>query len=629
MPTNPWLLWRHSIQARFLLTFALVVVIAMTALGTALFLSQRQMTLNRYEQEARDLNGVLREKANTYSTLLARLAPQGILTHDYLLLEGFIEEFSADNDLVYAVILNRRSQPITHFLKKSGDYPDTADRARVEPRRFADILAKMRADPSLLIARRDVVYNGDTLGSVELGLSQTRVATHLEELKEIFRQRMHRIALLTGGVILVTLAVLILLSQRIFHRLVARPIQALGTDMERVRSGDLAVRARIDREDELGWLAHSFNTMATDLQDHVQKIEVQRRTYKETRDYLANILDNSADMIATTALDGSLVEFNSAAERILGFGRDEVVGKDPASFYCDPGVREQLHRTVSMGTPVQNAEIQLRRKDGGIIDVELTLSPLRNNAGNPIGTVCIGRDVTHAKAMRRDLIQAEKMATVGQVSAWIAHQIRNSLGRVLMSASALRPAHEESEARQQAHRSLTSAIAEMDRIVSDLLDYSRTLSLHPTTVDINVALHDMLDSLSSDGLSGQHRIERDFDEKLPAMKMDVFKMEQAFGNVLKNALQAMPEGGTLRVVTRHDRDRRQVTVSFHDTGTGIRPEDLPNVFRPFFTTKPGGTGLGLAITSRIVEAHGGRVTVDSAAARGTVFRFTLPEISAR
>ncbi len=629
MPTDTRLLWRQGIQARFLLAFALVVIIAMAALGTTLFLSQRQITLNRYEQEARDLNRVLQEKANAYSTLLARLAPQGILTHDYLLLEGYIEEFSADTDLAYAVILNRRSQPITHFLKKSGAYPGATDQARVEPRRFSEILAKVRADPSLLIARRDVIYNGEVLGHVELGLSQTKVATHLEELKEIFQQRMRRIALLTGGVILVTLAVLILLSQRIFHRLVARPIQALGTDMERVRSGDLGVRARIDREDELGWLAHSFNAMAADLQDHMQKIEVQRRTYKETSDYLANILDNSADMIATTALDGSVVEFNSAAERILGFRRDEVVGKDSSSFYCDPSVREQLYKTVSTGMPVQNAEIQLRRQDGGIINAELTLSPLRNNAGNPIGTVCIGRDITHAKAMRRDLIQAEKMATVGQVSAWIAHQIRNSLGRVLMSASALRPTHEESEARQQAHRSLTSAIAEMDRIVSDLLDYSRTLSLHPTTVDINVALNDMLDALSSEGLNGKHRIERIFDDKLPAVELDVFKMEQAFGNVLKNALQAMPDGGTLRIVTHHDRARRQVTVSFHDAGTGIRPDDLPNVFRPFFTTKPGGTGLGLAITSRIVEAHGGRMTVDSTEGQGTVFIFTLPESSTR
>jgi signal transduction histidine kinase len=139
----------------------------------------------------------------------------------------------------------------------------------------------------------------------------------------------------------------------------------------------------------------------------------------------------------------------------------------------------------------------------------------------------------------------------------------------------------------------------------------------------------MLDALSSEGLNGQHRIERIFDDKLPPLMLDVFKMEQAFNNVLKNALQAMPEGGTLRIETHHDPERRQVLVSFRDTGTGIQPDDLPNVFRPFFTTKPGGTGLGLAISSRIVDAHGGRLSVMSTQGQGTEFTFMLPESSAR
>jgi two-component system sensor histidine kinase AtoS len=275
--------------------------------------------------------------------------------------------------------------------------------------------------------------------------------------------------------------------------------------------------------------------------------------------------------------------------------------------------------------PVQNAEMQLRRKDGGIIDVELTLSPLLNNEGEPIGTVCIGRDITHAKAMRRDLIQAEKMATVGQVSAWIAHQIRNSLGRILMSASALRPSADALASQQQAHRDLTFSIAEMDNIVSDLLDYSRTLSLHPTRANLNTVLNDLLDSLVSGGINGHHHIERAFDPNLPWVLVDVFKMEQALGNVLKNAMQAMPDQGTLRVETRRGPGERQVTVIVQDSGAGIARENRLNVFRPFFTTKPGGTGLGLAITSRIVETHGGHVMAESAEGRGATFTFVLPE----
>lgn len=399
-----------------------------------------------------------------------------------------------------------------------------------------------------------------------------------------------------GGGILIALVILILLSEVAFNRLVVRPIRALGADMACAQSGDLGARARVDREDEIGWLARSFNKMAYDLQDHVNKIEEQRLAHKKMHDYLASILDNTADIIATTALDGSIVEFNAAAERILGYRRDEVVDRASSSLYCDPRERERLYAVVQNGQAVQNAETRLRRKNGDMIDVELTLSPLRDSAGNLIGTVCIGRDITRAKAMRRDLIQAEKMASVGQVSAWIAHQIRNSLGRILMNADALRPGRQTAADAPRAHRDLTAAIGEMDRMVSDLLDYSKTLSLHTTRVDLNAALDDLLGTLP--------------------VQVGIFKMEQALGNVLKNALQAMPRGGTLRVETRRGPEARRVTVVIADSGAGIRGEDLPRVFRPFFTTKPGGTGLGLAIAARIAEGA------------GAAFTFVLPETSA-
>ncbi|BAV34051.1 histidine kinase [Sulfuricaulis limicola] len=629
MHSDRWIPRWHGIQARFLPVLATFVIVSMAALGITLYFNQRHITLNRFEQDTQNLRQVLQDKGNAYSTFLARIAPQGILAHDYLLLEGYTEELSADADVVYAVILNRGHRPITHFLKRS-DAPDgVVNRAGVKPEQFMESLAQARADTSLLIVRRDIDYNGTILGSVEVGLSREKIASTLAELKVSLEQELRRIAMLTGGEILIALVILILMSEMAFHRLVMRPIRALGTDMARVQAGNLGARTRVDREDEIGWLARGFNKMAADLQDHVHKIEEQRLAYKDMHDYLANILDNSADMIATTALDGSIVEFNAAAERILGYRRDEVVNRASSSLYCDPQERDRLYDSAQNGQVVQNAEIRLRCKNGEMIDAELTLSPLRDNAGNLIGTVCIGRDITRAKAMRRDLIQAEKMASVGQVSAWIAHQIRNSLGRILMVASAMQPGRDGTEEQQQTCRNLKSSIAGMDNIVSDLLDYSRTLSLHPTPADLNSVLDDLLASHADGGLNGHHRIERVFGPDLPLVRIDVFKMEQALGNVLKNAMQAMPGEGTLRVETRRGPGARQVTVMVQDSGPGIPPENLQKVFRPFFTTKPGGTGLGLAIASRIVEAHGGRVAVESAEGRGAAFIFILPEVPPR
>jgi PAS domain S-box-containing protein len=621
--------WRHGLRERFLPVLVVFVILSMAVLGTSLYFSQRQITLDRFEQDTRNLRQVLRDKGNAYSTFLARIAPQGILSHDYLLLEAYAEELSSDPDVVYAVILNRADKPITHFLKKHVAPREAATAVNVEPGEFTQSLARARADTGLLIVKREINYNEGTLGSVEVGLSQAKIAHSLDVLKADLDKELRHIATLTGSGILIALVVLILLSVREFNRLVARPIQALGAEMARVQAGDLGARAGIKRDDEIGWLAGSFNKMAADLQGHVDEIEQQRRVENETRDYLANILDNSADMICTTALDGSIVEFNAAAERVLGYRREEVVGGNSSIFYTDLEARQALYNLVLGGRPVQNTETRLRCKDGRLIDAELTISPLRDNAGALIGAVCIGRDVTQAKSLRQQLIQAEKMSTVGQVSAWIAHQIRNSLGRILLNASALRPDQDTTASRQQAHRDLTNTIAEMDRIVSDLLDYSRTLSLHPTRINLNSALGDLLASLSASGVNGHHNIERAFDPELPPIQIDVFKMEQALGNVLKNAIQAMPDRGTLRVETRRGPGERQVTVAIRDSGPGIPPENLRQVFRPFFTTKPGGTGLGLAIASRIVEAHGGSVSVESAAGRGTTFTFVLPETASR
>lgn len=622
--------WPQGLQARFVPVLGVFVAVSMAVLGVSVFFSQRQAMLDRFEQDTHSLRQALEDKGNTYSTFLARIAPQGILSHDYLLLENYVEELSADPDIVYAVILNRDHQPITHFLKGADSiHPASAVINVIKPEKFTRSLANARANKELTIARREITYNGTVLGNVEVGLSQTKIARSLEALKADLGWELRRIAALTGGGILIALAILILLSGRAFNRLVARPIRALAVQMARVQSGDFGARAAINREDEIGSLARSFNRMAEDLRNQVEKIDQQRRVEKETRDYLANILDNSADMIATTALDGSIVEFNAAAERTLGYRRDEVVGKNSSIFYCDAKAREFLYASVKDDKPVQNTETRLQCKDGRIIDAELTISPLRDNTGKLIGAVCIGRDITHAKAMRHDLIQAEKMATVGQISAWIAHQIRNSLGRLLMSASALRPEPDDETSRRQAHRNLTSSIAEMDNIVSDLLDYSRTLALHPTRVDLNAALEDLLTSLTHGGLNGRHGIERAFDPNLPPVHMDVFKMEQALGNVLKNAMQAMADTGTLRVATHRGPGERQITVAIRDNGPGISRENLHKIFRPFFTTKPGGTGLGLAIASRIVEAHGGKVTVESAEGQGTTFTVVLPETPIR
>jgi PAS domain S-box-containing protein len=617
---------RRSIRRRFLWALAAFVAISMALLGFSLTFLQRQLLSERLEKDTRDLAEVLTQKGHSYASFLARIAPQAILSYDYLLLEDYVEELAEDADIVYAVILSPEGHPLTHFLKANTD-AHRAHRERVAAQHFEAALTAARGTPGLLVVRRGISHDGANLGTVEVGLSPERIAAKVQELKRKQAGELRRVALLTGIAILFALGVLVWLVEAVFRRMVVRPVQALGAAMAAVPAGHLKARAPVMREDELGRLAGSFNEMADKLEDQLTRLEEQGRAYKETRDYLANILDNSADMIVTTALDGSIVEFNTAAERILGHRRSDVVGQRSDLLYCNTVERDGLYEAVQQGTAVQDAEIALKRSDGAPIEVQVTLSPLRDNAGRIIGTVCIGRDITQAKAMRHQLIQAEKLASVGQVASWIAHQIRNYLGRLLLDASALRPA-DTAEPSGRAYRDLTAAVQEMDHMVTDLLDYSRTLKLHLAPVKLAPCLEGLLASLVGAPPPGL-RVETDFAPDLPPVDADLFKLEQAFGNVIKNALEAMPEGGTLRVRTRAGPQPGQARVTFEDSGPGIPPEDLPQVLRPFFTTKPGGTGLGLAMVARIVEAHGGTVALESPAGRGTTVHIALPCATAK
>ena len=618
-----WIVQLYGIQARFVLMLVVFVMVSMTLLGVAMYANQRRIILERLERDTREFTQELSNKGNATVTFLARLAPPGILSYDYLLLEGYVEEMSVDPDIVYIVIFNAVGKPITHYLRPDNPYFLTRG-LNISPETYPSVLESTRHDQSLLIIQRNIEYDMAALGRVEVGLSREKIVQHTVELTSELGRELRNTAMFTGGAILFSLTVLILLIQRVFSRMVVQPLRSLGTHMARLQAGDLQTRAPVMREDEIGRLARSLNHMAVDLQVQLNKIEEQRRAYKETCDYLANILDHSEDVIATSALDDSIVEFNPAAERILGYTRAEIAGLSSAVLYCEPAEHDRLYATVHSGRAVQNEAVCMRRKDHSVVDMELTMSPLRDNTGKLVGAVCIGRDVTQARAMQRALIEGEKMVSIGQVSAWIAHQIRNSLSSILMAASSLSAGNGAKAADDNLHRGLTRSIAKLDHMVSDLLDYSRTLQLHLTPVNLSAILDDLLTPLTVGDQNPGLYIEREFSPHLPKIIADVFKLEHAFSNVLKNAMQAMPGGGRLRVEARPGPGPNSVTVVLADSGVGIAGSNLAQVFLPFFSTKSGGTGLGLAMTTRIIEAHGGSVRVESTLGQGTKFIFVLP-----
>ena len=238
------------------------------------------------------------------------------------------------------------------------------------------------------------------------------------------------------------------------------------------------------------------------------------------------------------------------------------------------------------------------------------------------------RMVETLKETQEQLVQKEKLASVGQLAAGVAHEINNPLGSVLLYADILRKETPEDDAQQQ--EDLEMIIREATRcktIVNDLLNFSRQNEVMAQETDLNELLEELAAEVSRQDLYEQVKIMSELDPSLPSIQADPLQLRQVFVNLMNNAAEAMPEGGKLTLRTRQGPSTGFVTVEVEDTGVGIAEENMKRIFTPFFTTKPigKGTGLGLAIIYGIVKMHRGQIGVQSEAGKGTKFTITLRE----
>jgi two-component system, chemotaxis family, CheB/CheR fusion protein len=349
---------------------------------------------------------------------------------------------------------------------------------------------------------------------------------------------------------------------------------------------------------------------------------------------LAAIVESSEDAIIGKDLDGIVTNWNTGAERMYGYCPQEIVGRH-ISMLTVPGDEEeieQIMRRLRRGERILNYETRRMRKNGEILQVALTISPIRNAAGEIIGASTIARDITKIKRAEHTLRMTEKLAATGRLAASIAHEINNPMASVtnLMYLLQHHPTLDEG-----ARQYVQLAQEELDRIthiVRQMLGFYREAE-SPVPVSLKEVLDNVLVLYARKLRNAHIEVERRYSYDSPVQAFPG-EVRQVFSNLLVNAIEAVGQRGKIvvRVQAGHDwshPERHGVRVTVADNGPGIDREDRRRVFEPFFTTKgERGTGLGLWVSEGIVRKHGGSIRVrstDRGARRGTSFSVFLPQ----
>jgi PAS domain S-box-containing protein len=348
---------------------------------------------------------------------------------------------------------------------------------------------------------------------------------------------------------------------------------------------------------------------------------------------LESIINDSVDVIFSLDNDGRFRSWNRAAERVFGWQAEEVLGK-PIKLLVPPErlaagelaqIESEIHRDGH-----SHLETVRVAKDGRVVPVEVSVSLLRDPQGNPIGRSAILRDITERRRLEEEKLRAERLAVIGTMSAKLAHEIRNPLSSITLNIDLVRDEVQTLSQNQPAAgaesrallQSLDTEVRRIQRVTEDYLKFARLPKPMPDRVQLNEILDQGLAFLDSLFTATNITVGKELDPALPVVNADEGQLWQAILNLIRNAIEAMPRGGTLTVRTEIRNDR--VVLTIRDTGKGMAEHERAQVFTPFFSTKVGGTGLGLPLTQQIINEHSGQIHCESVPEQGTTFIIELP-----
>lgn len=435
----------------------------------------------------------------------------------------------------------------------------------------------------------------------------------------------------TLTVILAAVLILLLMGL-LMSNLITRPIKRLVKETQNIVQGNIGQNIVIDSRDEIGSLAMSFNDMLSNLKSMMQQVletSGEAASFTEIREYVERFFDDIPGAIIAVDVTGKITTFNSTASVITGISNEAIEGENinrqiPVQISI---ITDLLKSSLEDGSVYIKHITKIKGLSGNDIPIIISISHQKDSGGRTIGVIAVFRRLEEIKKFEESVTRSKNLASLGMMSAGIAHELRNPLTSIKGYAQYIKSVIGENN---ELEEDISIIITEVDRlngIIDRFLNFASPKKPELKVCDINSIINDVIKLISKDIKPDNIKLDIHLG-CIPLLMVDNEQIEQAFINIIINSVQAMPDGGILGVSTKYNGISKFIELEIKDTGIGIEYEDIERVFEPFFTTKHKGTGLGLAICARIIEDHKGFIEVSSIPLKGTEFIIKLPVVQA-
>ncbi|OGP54276.1 MAG: hypothetical protein A2162_09150 [Deltaproteobacteria bacterium RBG_13_52_11b] len=362
--------------------------------------------------------------------------------------------------------------------------------------------------------------------------------------------------------------------------------------------------------------------------------EVQRltRELEDVKNFTESIIQSIGSGILIARINDAVTYINRAGERILGYSKNELIGRPFSSL----GLREKQGVVPSLLDNPEDLDTRkegwMRRKDGVEFPVGFTINNHLNVRGEMIGKIVIFRDLTNIYKIQEEILRMDRLVSLGKLSSGIAHELRNPLAGIKTTSQALSEEMSEDDPRREYLTRITREIDRLNDLLKTFFSFAKPQKLNLVPCHIKDIINEIIPFLIKEIADKGIRFVETYPPLLSKIKVDKSQMHQVFLNLFLNAIQAMSNGGELKIEVTpvnsgpgEGTKQNFIKTVISDTGRGIPPHLIHKIFDPFFTTKPKGIGLGLSIAYQIINKHGGTISVESKWEMGTSFIIHLPE----